>query len=244
MGVVKPTGASHKAEISQYLCGFSISVYSFYRPSAQKQQQQQKKTFVIHEIVTASFFLSVFLPLCGGGGRSAGGCASLNPLIINALVDIWYHISTSFPLKRHPLGKKKTIWIWNLKWDQFYWPTSLIHSLPCWPKKPRKLVTYNPSKTLPPHSLLCCPQPGCPSSAVPHKTLFNKTLFAAVKQRDARPFQSTAALLSPPWSRAAVLPYFPSSLVELWPSFPGCMCVRKPVIGCVKRKKAPSCHFI
>lgn len=105
MGVVKPTGASHKAEISQYLCGFSISVYSFYRPSAQKQQQ--KKTFVIHEIVTASFFLSVFLPLCGGGGRSAGGCASLNPLIINALVDIWYHISTSFPLKRHPLGKKK-----------------------------------------------------------------------------------------------------------------------------------------
>lgn len=243
MGVVKPTGASHKAEISQYLCGFSISVYSFYHPSAQKNNNN-KKTFVIHQIVTASFSLSVFLPLCGGGGRSAGGCASLNPLIINALVDIWYHISTSFPLKRHPLGKKKTIWIWNLKWDQFYWPTSLIHSLSCWPKKPRKLVTYNPSKTLPPHSLLCCPQPGCPSSAVPHKTPFNKTLFSAVKQRDARPFQSTAALPSPPWSRAAVLPYFPSSLVELWPSFPGCMCVRKPVIGCIKRKKAPSCHFI
>lgn len=41
MGVVKPTGASHEAEISQYLCGFSISVYSFYHPSAQKKQQQQ-----------------------------------------------------------------------------------------------------------------------------------------------------------------------------------------------------------
>lgn len=41
MGVVKPTGASHKAEISQYLWIFHLSVFLLPPFSAKKQQQQK-----------------------------------------------------------------------------------------------------------------------------------------------------------------------------------------------------------
>lgn len=209
MGAVKPTGASHKAEISQYLCGFSIPVYSFYHPSAQKEKKNKTKNFC-HSWNCKSIFFSFCISssLWGWGQERRRMCvlkSTHNQCTCRYLASYIYKLSS----EATSAGEEKNpIWIRNLKWDQFYWPTSLIHSPPCWPKKPRKLVTYNPSKTLPPHSLLCCPQPGCPSSAVPHKTPFNKTLFAAVKQRDARPFQSTAAFPSPPWSRAAELPTF------------------------------------
>lgn len=143
-----------------------------------------------------------------------------------------------------PWKKKNLSMKLNMKWEQFYWPISLIHSAPSRPKKPRKLVTYNPCETLPPHSLQRCLQRGRPSSLVPDEYHLIK-LFLQLLSWETRSLSKAWSPPTPPlWERAAELAYLRSSPVELWPTFPGC--TLSVLDGCdwLRYERAPcSCHF-